>query len=421
VPVKPAYKPGLGLYGQGEAMIGRPDYIARLLDFKDKQLIKVITGVRRCGKSTLLEMFRDHLYAQGVGEDRITYLNFEDMENQRLTEAAALHRYVVRRLVPGRMNYVFFDEIQMVREFQRAVDSLFIKKNVDLYITGSNQYFLSDELATLLTGRYVTINMMPLSFKEYISYYNDVSGVPGLEKQYEDYLRYSSFPFTVELDHNLNRVKDYLGGIYNTIVMKDVAARRNIVDLSALDRVTRFIFDNIGNLTSIKKISDTLGSSGRKVSGPTVESYIRSLEDAFIVYRARRYDVKGKRQLLINDKYYVVDIALRAYLLGERSLEPSHVLENVIYLELLRRGYEVYVGKLNNLEVDFIALKYGVPEYYQVALSLRDKTVLERELAPFLAIRDSYPKFILCLDRDPPAYHEGIRSMNALDFLAGIS
>lgn len=402
-------------------MIGRPDYIARLLDFKDKQLIKVITGVRRCGKSTLLEMFRDHLYAQGVGEDRITYLNFEDMENQRLTEAAALHRYVVRRLVPGRMNYVFFDEIQMVREFQRAVDSLFIKKNVDLYITGSNQYFLSDELATLLTGRYVTINMMPLSFKEYISYYNDVSGVPGLEKQYEDYLRYSSFPFTVELDHNLNRVKDYLGGIYNTIVMKDVAARRNIVDLSALDRVTRFIFDNIGNLTSIKKISDTLGSSGRKVSGPTVESYIRSLEDAFIVYRARRYDVKGKRQLLINDKYYVVDIALRAYLLGERSLEPSHVLENVIYLELLRRGYEVYVGKLNNLEVDFIALKYGVPEYYQVALSLRDKTVLERELAPFLAIRDSYPKFILCLDRDPPAYHEGIRSMNALDFLAGIS
>jgi predicted AAA+ superfamily ATPase len=402
-------------------MIGRPDYIARLLDFKDKQLIKVITGVRRCGKSTLLEMFRDHLYAQDVGEDRITYLNFEDMENQGLTEAAALHRYVVRRLVPDRMNYVFFDEIQMVREFQRAVDSLFIKKNVDLYITGSNQYFLSDELATLLTGRYVTISMMPLSFKEYISCYNDVSGVSGFEKQYEDYLRYSSFPFAVELGHNLNRVKDYLGGIYNTIVMKDVAARRNIVDLSALDRVTRFIFDNIGNLTSIKKISDTLGSSGRKVSGPTIESYIRSLEDSFVVYRARRYDVKGKRQLLINDKYYVVDIALRSYLLGERSMEPSHVLENIIYLELLRRGCEVYVGKLDNLEVDFIALKYGVPEYYQVAVSLREKTVLERELAPLLAIRDNYPKFILCLDRDPPAYHDGIRSMNALDFLAGIS
>jgi predicted AAA+ superfamily ATPase len=342
------------------------------------------------------------------------------MENQGLTEAGALHRYVLKRLVPGGMNYVFFDEIQMVREFQRAVDSLFIKKNVDLYITGSNQYFLSAELATLLTGRYVTINMMPLSFREYISYYPG-AGVPGLEKQYEDYLRYSSFPFAVELNHNLNRVKDYLGGIYHTVVMKDVAARRNIVDLPVLDRITRFIFDNIGNLTSIKKIADTLGSSGRKVSGPTVESYILALEDAFVVYRARRYDLKGKRQLLINDKYYVVDIALRSYLLGERSLEPSHVLENIIYLELLRRGYEVYVGKLDNLEVDFIALKYGVPEYYQVTLSLRDKTVLERELAPLLAIRDHYPKFILCLDRDPPAYHDGIRSMNALDFLAEIA
>jgi predicted AAA+ superfamily ATPase len=379
----------------------------------------VITGVRRCGKSTLLEMFRDHLYAQGVGEDRITYLNFEDMENQNLTEAAALHRYVIGRLVPGKMNYVFFDEIQMVHEFQRAVDSLFIKKNVDLYITGSNQYFLSDELATLLTGRYVTINMMPLSFKEYTSYYDEASDDSGIEKQYEDYLRYSSFPFAVELNRRLDRVKDYLGGIYNTVVMKDVAARRNIVDLSALDRVTRFIFDNIGNLTSIKKISDTLGSSGRKVSGPTIESYIMSLQDAFMVYRARRYDVKGKRQLLINDKYYVVDIALRSYLLGEKSLEPSHALENIIYLELLRRGREVYVGKFDNLEVDFIALKYGVPEYYQVAASIREGAVLERELAPLRAIRDNYPKFILCLDRDPPAWHDGIRSMNALDFLLG--
>jgi predicted AAA+ superfamily ATPase len=397
-------------------VIGRPEYIAKLLDFKDKQLIKVVTGVRRCGKSTLLEMFRDHLYAQGVGENRITYLNFEDMDNQALTEAAALHKYVGRRLVKGQMNYVFFDEIQMVREFPRAVDSLFIKKNVDLYITGSNQYFLSDELATLLTGRYVTINMMPLSFKEYVSYYADSV---SLERRYEDYLRYSSFPFAVELNRDLNRVKDYLGGIYNTIVMKDVAARRKIVDLSALDRVTRFIFDNIGNLTSIKKISDTMASSGRKVSVPAIESYFLSLQDAFMVYRAKRWDLKGKRQLLFNDKYYVVDIALRSFLLGEKSLDMSHVLENVIYLELLRRGCEVYVGKIGDLEVDFIAMKYGVPEYYQVSATVREKAVLERELAPLYKIKDNYPKFLLTLDRDPPAWHDGIRSINVLDFLLG--
>jgi predicted AAA+ superfamily ATPase len=395
--------------------------MAKLFGFKDKRLIKVITGIRRCGKSTLLEMFRDQIRAQGVREDRITWLNFEDMDNRFLTGAEELHDYVSKRLVKGKMNYVFFDEIQMVREFPRVVDSLFIKKNVDLYITGSNQYFLSNELATLLTGRYVTISMMPLSFKEYLSCYEKPGQAPSdLEKRYEDYLRFSSFPFAVELNRDLGRVKDYLEGIYHTIVLKDVAARRGIVDLSALDRVTRFIFDNIGNLTSIKKISDILVSSGRKVSVPTVESYLMSLADAFMIYRAKRFDVKGKRQLLINDKFYVADIALRSFLLGEKSVEVSHVLENIIYLELVRRGYEVYVGKIDKLEVDFIALKQGIPEYYQVAATVRDRAVLERELAPLHTIRDNYPKFLLSLDRDPAAYHNGIRSVNALDFLAGI-
>jgi predicted AAA+ superfamily ATPase len=256
--------------------------------------------------------------------------------------------------------------------------------------------------------------MTPLSFKEYVSHYDDSVSV---EQRFEDYLRYSSFPFAVELHRDLNRVKDYLGGIYNTIVMKDVAVRRKIVDLAALDRVTRFIFDNIGNLTSIKKISDTLASSGRKIAVPTIESYFTSLQDAFMVYRAKRWDLKGKRQLLINDKYYVVDMALRSFLLGEKSLEISHALENIIYLELIRRDYEVYVGKIGELEVDFIALKYGVPEYYQVSATVRDRAVLDRELAPLYKIRDNYPKFLLSLDRDPPAYHDGIRSMNALDFL----
>jgi predicted AAA+ superfamily ATPase len=391
--------------------------MAHILGFKDKHIIKVITGVRRCGKSTMLELYRNELIAQGVGEDQIIYINFEDMENRELLQPEALHKRITRGLVKGKLNYVFFDEIQMVREFPRVVDSLFIKKNVDLYITGSNQYFLSDELATMLTGRYVTINMMPLSFKEYIS--ADEARANSIDILYSDYLRYSSFPFAIELDHDLHKIKDYLGGIYNTIVLKDVAGRRNISDLSALDRVTRFVIDNIGNQTSIKKIADTMTSYGRKISSPTVESYILALSDAYMIYRAKRYDVKGRRQLQINDKYYVVDIGLRSYLLGEKSLEASHALENVIYLELVCRGYEVYVGKIGNLEVDFIAFKYGIPEYYQVALTLRDPYVLMRELASLEKIPDNYPKFILHLDHDPPAYHNGIRSLNALDWLVG--
>jgi predicted AAA+ superfamily ATPase len=389
--------------------------MAHLMGYKNKHIIKVITGVRRCGKSTMLELYRDELIAQGISEDQLTYINFEDMENKEFLNADTLHRHITKGLIKGKMNYVFFDEIQMVHEFPRVVDSLFIKKNVDLYITGSNQYFLSDELATMLTGRYVTINMMPLSFKEYAS--SKETPINNIDALYSDYLRYSSFPFALELDHNVNKIKEYLGGIYNTIVLKDVAGRKHISDLSALDSVTRFVFDNIGNQTSIKKIADTMTSYGRKISSPTVETYILALSDAFMIYRAKRYDIKGKHQLQINDKYYVIDITLRRFLLGEKSLEASHALENIIYLELVRRGYEVYVGKIGNLEVDFIAFKYGIPEYYQVTFTIRDPDVLTRELASLEKVPDNFPKFILHLDRDPPAYHNGIRSVNALDWL----
>jgi predicted AAA+ superfamily ATPase len=387
-----------------------------LLGYRDKHIIKVITGVRRCGKSTLMEMYRDKLRGMGVEDSRLIYFNFEDMDNRDLTSAESLYRHITKRLVKGGMNYLFFDEIQMVAEFQRVVDSLYIKKNTDLYLTGSNQYLLSGELATLLTGRYVAIHMMPLSFGEYASQYEASAAV---EHIYEDYLRYSSFPFATELGRDTRQIKTYLEGLYNTIVMKDIAARRNIMDLSALDSVSRFIFDNIGSLTSIKKIADTMQSGGRKVSVPSVESYIMSLCDSFMVYRAKRYDVKGKRQLLINDKYYCVDIALRSALLGEKSLEVTHALENILFLELARRYSEVYVGKSGNLEIDFIALDHGVPAYFQAALTIRDPAVLNRELAPLLEIRDNYPKYLLTLDRDPPAWHEGIRSLNALDFLLG--
>jgi predicted AAA+ superfamily ATPase len=398
-------------------MIKRQAYIDEIFGFKDKRIIKVITGVRRCGKSTVLEMYRDALLAAGVGEDQIIYLNFEDMDNRELTDGARLHQFVKSRLCKGKMNYIFFDEIQMVAEFPRVVDSLYIKKNVDLYITGSNQYFLSGELATLLTGRYVTIKMMPLSFREYASGYAERKSA---DEMYADYLRYGSFPFTLELDGNMKEIKSYLSGIYDTIVLKDVAARRGIVDLSALDSVARFIFDNIGSLTTIKKIADTMVSGGRKVSAPTIESYLASLCDSFMVYKAKRYDVKGKRQLQINDKYYVIDIALRSTLLGEKSLEPTHVLENVIYMELLRRSNEIFIGKTENAEIDFITNGDGGTAYYQVSATVRDPAVLERELTPLQSVRDSYPKYLLTLDRDPPCWHKGgIRQLNALDWMLG--
>jgi predicted AAA+ superfamily ATPase len=344
------------------------------------------------------------------------------MDNDALLTADALYRYISDRLVSGAINYIFFDEIQMVLEFPRVVDSLFLKKNVDLYITGSNQNFLSSELATLLSGRYVTISMTPLSFREYVDFHappqsENLTQSMVLPSLYEDYLRFSSFPFTMNLGRDLNMVKEYLGGIYNTVIMKDIAARRGVMDMITFDSVTRFIFDNIGNLTTIKKISDTMASSGRKISVPTIEIYLNSLLDAFLVYRARRFDLKGKRQLLVNDKFYVIDMGLRSYLLGEKSLDISHTLENVVYLELLRRGYEVFVGKIDSLEVDFVAMKAGVSEYYQISATIRDSSVLERELTPLKKIRDNFPKFILTLDRDPPAYHDGIRSKNALDFL----
>jgi predicted AAA+ superfamily ATPase len=395
-------------------MVERPVFVDELSGYKDTHLIKVITGVRRCGKSTLLELYQTRLLHEGVAADQIIYLNFEDMDNSGLLTAESLYAWVKQRLRADKMNYLFFDEIQMVADFPRVVDSLYIKKNVDLYITGSNQYFLSGELATMLTGRYVTIKMTPLSFKEYVSACPEGMSV---DEMYADYLRYGSFPFTLELKHNIKEIKSYLNSIYDTIVMKDVALRRNIVELSSLDSVTRFIFDNIGNLTTVKKIADTMMSNGRRISPPAVESYLQLLCDSFMVYRARRYDVKGKRQLMINDKYYVIDIGMRSALLGEKSFEISHVLENVIYLELLRRATDVYVGKVGNAEVDFIASDNGIPSYYQVAVSVRENDVLQHELKPLNDIHDSYPKYLLTLDRDPPCWHNGIRQVNALDWM----
>lgn len=397
-------------------LIERKEYLNKLEAWKNKRLIKVITGVRRCGKSTLMEMFQEQLKKEGVAESQILSVNFEDYDFYDLRDPAQLHAYIQERIDAGSMNYIFLDEVQHVADFPRVVDSLYIKKNIDLYLTGSNAYMLSGEIATLLSGRYVEISMLPLSFREYVESMGDRR---ELGRKYTDYLQNSSFPYTLELRDNAKEIRTYLDAIYNTVVVKDIAARKKISDTLMLESVTRFLFDNIGNPLSSKKIADTMTSAGRKIDVKTVEKMIEGLTESFILYRAGRYNIKGKQYLKTMEKYYVVDIGLRYALLGSRGVDVGHILENVVYLELLRRGYAVYVGKVDEQEVDFVAMDDTGCRYYQVAATVREQTTLQRELAPLQKIWDHYPKLLLTLDEDPAADYDGIRRVNALDWLLG--
>lgn len=397
----------------GDGVIQRTEYLNELESFRDTQLIKVVTGIRRCGKSTLFELYQDRLRDGGVQDEQITQINFEDLAYEELLDYKALYAYISQRLLPDQMNYVFLDEIQAVDQFEKAVDSLYIKKNVDLYITGSNAYLLSGELATRLSGRYVEIKMQPLSFREYLTAQSESSDV---SRRFAEYQTNSSFPGALELK-TAKKIREYLSGIYHTIVMKDVVARLKVGDVFMLESLIKFMFDNIGNLTSTRKISDTMNSAGRSISVHTVERYLSGLVDSFILYRVPRYDVKGKQLLQTGDKYYVADVGLRYYLLGQKATDRGHILENIVFLELLRRGYEVFVGKVGTAEVDFIVNGSGGTEYYQVALTVRDEQTLARELAPLDAISDHNPKYLLTLDDDPPADYNGIKQINVLDWL----
>ncbi len=394
-------------------LIQRPEYINFLNYWKDRQIIKVISGIRRCGKSTLFDLYRQHLLDSGVSGEQIICINLEEAENSHLCDHTALHEYIVSKMCSDRMNYVFLDEIQHVRQYQKAADSLFLKKNVDLYITGSNAYFMSGELATLLTGRYVELKMLPLSFKEYCSAFSGVSR----EDMYRNYIYNSSFPYTVQLDSRRN-IYAYLDGIYNTVVLNDIVSRKKIQDPIMLGSVIKFMFDNIGNLCTVKKISDTMTSAGRKISSHTVESYIEAMTDSLLMYKVSRYDIKGKDYLRLSDKYYISDVGLRYYLLGTQNADAGRILENVVYLELIRRGCRVYVGKIGSSEIDFVAQNPdGDTEYYQVSLTVRDKNTLERELSPLQAVNDHNAKYLLTLDNDPPASHNGIKQKYVLDWL----
>lgn len=393
-------------------MIPRTEYLDLLIRFKDKELIKVVTGIRRCGKSTLFDLYCNYLKEQGIEETQIIRINLEDRNYSDIDNYLKLNDYVEERLNPNKKNYVFLDEVQNIPEFQKACDSLYIKKNVDLYITGSNAYLLSGELATLLSGRYIEIKMMPLSFKEYVSYF----GETDLRKKYKNYITNSSFPYAINVNDKIDR-NFYLESIYNSIILKDIAQRKNTIDIPMLDSVTRFMFDNIGNVCSTTKIANSMTSAGRKISVHTVESYLQSLLDSFVLYKAERYDIKGKQYLSSGYKYYVCDIALRYYLLGDKPVDAGHILENIVYLELIRRGYRVYVGKNGESEVDFIAIGENGEEYYQVAYTVNDENTLKRELNPLDSIQDHNPKYILTMDDEPVKSYNGIKQVYVLDWL----
>ena len=396
-----------------EKLIERKEYLDFLIKLKDKNIIKVVTGIRRCGKSTLFELYKKYLFENGVKDDQIISLNFENPSDMKFSDWKGLYNYVNDKIDSKKMYYVFLDEVQILEHFEKAVDGLFLNKNIDLYVTGSNSYMLSGELATYLTGRYMQIHMLPLSFSEFLEYY----GKENELKKYNTYIENGGFPYLLNLDNNNDLIRNYLDGIYNTILLKDVVSRNNVKDTLILESIVKFLFDNIGQIVSTNKISATLNSNNRKNSVNTIESYLSYLLDSYLIYKVSRYDIKGKEYLKTGDKYYVCDLGLRNYLLGGIK-DLGSILENVIFLELKRKGYQIYIGKYDDLEVDFVLKNNDGIKYVQVALSVRDEKTLARELNVLKKIKDNYPKYLITLDYDKVDY-EGIRQIPALELLTG--
>lgn len=396
-------------------MINRQEYLKQIVKFKDTDLIKIITGIRRCGKSTILEMYIKYLKEQGIKDEQIIKINLENPDFN-FNNYMELYNYVKERLNKEKKTYVFIDEVQKINEFQKAIDGLYINKNIDLYITGSNAYLLSGELATLISGRYVEIKMLPLSFKEYLSAFDE-----KIDKQEKllEYFKYGALPQTTILfNKDPDLVDSYLEGVFSTVIYKDIMQRKNINNKLLLDSIIKYIFNNIGSQISTKKISDTLTSMNRNTTNHTVENYISALIEAFLIYKVDRFDAKGKEILASGYKYYTVDLGFRTYLLGKKAgQDMGHMLENIVYLELLRRGYKVYTGKVDNLKIDFVAQNKNGIEYYQVSLTTRDEKTLERELRPLQRTNDFYPKYLLTMDRDLEADYNGIRKINVIDWL----
>ncbi len=396
----------------------RKEYLDWLIRNKDKQIIKVVSGIRRCGKSTMFNIFKNHLLDNGVCESQIISINFEDIDFEHLNDYKKLYDYIKPLLNSKKMNYIFLDEIQHVENYQKAVDSLFIKEYCDVYITGSNAYFMSGELATLLTGRYIELHMLPLSFLEFCLGLNGDRANLSTNDKFNLYLEYGAFPYVSKHELFGSDGMEYLSGLYNSVILNDVVARKKINDVSSLKSVVKFIFHNIGNITSINKIANTLKLSGRNTDSKTISKYVEGLCESLIVYETPKYNIKGKEYLTSANKYYVADIGLRNLLIKGSDTDIGHIIENIAFLELKRRGYDVCVGKIDTLEVDFVATKGTTVEYYQISATTLDPKTLERELKPFTKIADNYPKYLLTLDTIlPNADYNGVQKRSLIDWL----
>lgn len=403
-------------------MIERTNYIEKLLGWKDEQVIKVVTGIRRCGKSTLLRQYQDALRQRGVSNEQIISINFEELENEPLLDYHALYDHIKARLCGGRMTYIFLDEIQKVPFYEKAVNSLYVKENTDIYLTGSNAYMLSGDLATLLTGRYVELSMLPLSFGEYCH----AAGCTG-EAALNEYMRYGGMPYIAAMDKTPDKADTYLEGIYNTVIVRDIEdrqvqreadpAKRKVTDIALLKSIARFLAGSVGSPISVKSVSDYLISGGRKVSPNTVDDYMEALRESFVFYPVERFDIVGKQLLRANKKWYIVDLGLRNHILPRSNYDLGFSIENIVYFELLRRGYQVNIGKYGAAEVDFVARKRDEIAYYQVMASMTAPETFEREMRPLRNIRDNYEKTVLTLDRFSTGNYEGIRVINLMDWL----
>lgn len=400
-----------------EKYVSRPKYLDFLTRWQDKKVIKIVSGVRRAGKSTLFYLFRRQLKDQGIDDHQLININFENMKYDELRDPYKLYNYLESKITEDKEYYIFLDEIQHVKEFERVVDSLFLKDNVDIYLTGSNAYFLSGEIATLLTGRYVELKILPLSFSEYVAWYKQNEKFTDNNDMFNKYLE-SSFPYTLFID-NAKEKNEYLQGVYSTIVLTDIVSRLNVKDTPVLERLIQSLYSNIGSQISINKITNTLKSGGYSTSNKTIDRYLGGIIDSLLMYEAPRYDVHGRHILNSPSKYYGVDMGIRNILLPDHQQDFGHIIENIVYLELLRRFKAVYVGENKRYEVDFVGIDdNNNPSYYQVALSTLDGKVLERELRSLELIKDSYPKYLLTLDTfNKTANYNGIQKLNLIDWL----
>ncbi len=403
-------------------MVERKEYLDQLWAWKDEQQIKVVTGIRRCGKSVLLEQYQQRLLAEGVTPEQIISVNFEDLDYEPLKDYMELYRYIKERLCTDKMTYIFLDEVQNVPSFEKVVDSLYIKDYVDVYITGSNAYMLSSELATLLSGRYVEISMLPLSFREYIT----VTGMQR-EEAFSEFMKTGGLPYVAVMNRTDQKVDQYLEGIYNTVIVKDIEERqtrkekdsgkRKITDIALLKTIARYLSSVIGSLVSMKSITNYLISSGRKVSQNTVSDYVEALTESFIFYSVERFDIVGKQLLKVNNKLYMVDMGLRNHILPRKRYDLGFTMENIVYLELKRRGYKINIGKFGSAEVDFVTQKEGVLTYYQVTADMTAEETFEREMRPLRSIQDNYEKIVLTLERFSLGNYDGIKVVNVIDWL----